>query len=96
MNQQVDSRESAAAMEHEHTRSIDYVIDIIKELPSLAEKKNLSKQQVESLFALGYQLYEAQCYREAGDLFRFVCFFESKTAHYWIALGGGISTQQTS
>lgn len=91
MDQQVDSRKSASGAlqeEHEHNPKIDYVISIIKELPSLAERKNLSKQQVESLYVLGYQLYEAQCYKEAGDLFRFLCFFESRVARNWIALGG--------
>ena len=91
MDQQVDSRAltaEASQKEDDHSQNVAYVVDIIKELPSLAEKKNLSKQQVESLLALGYQLYEAQCYLEAGDLFRFLCFFESRVAYYWIALGG--------
>ena len=91
MDQQVNSRESASRPpqgEYEHSREIDYVVNIIKELPSLGERKNLSKQQVESLYVLGYQLYEAQCYQEAADLFRFLCFFESRVARNWIALGG--------
>ncbi len=91
MNQPVDNRELMTVSLHQeddHSRNINYVIDIIKELPSLAEQKSLSKEQIESLYALGCQLYEAQCYREAADLFRFLCFFESRIAHYWIALGG--------
>lgn len=88
---QVDNKESATGNSqplHDKNKHIDCVIDIIKELPSLAEKKELTKHQVESLYGLGYQLYEAQCYQEAGDLFRLLCFFESRVARYWIALGG--------
>lgn len=96
MNQQVDNKETPTErlqLLHDSAhnidgRNIDCVINIIKELPSLGEKKELTKQQVESLHGLGYQLYEAQCYQEAGDLFRLLCFFESRVARYWIALGG--------
>ena len=91
MDQQVDNRESSADApqpERDYGSNVGYVVDVIKELPSLAEKKQLSRQQVESLYGLGYQLYEAQCYREAGDLFRLLCLFESRVAHHWIALGG--------
>lgn len=91
MDQQLDNRELHAGnshLSHDQSQNINCVIDVLKELPSLAERKNLTQQQVQSLHGLGYQLYEAQCYQEAADLFRLLCFFESKTAHLWIALGG--------
>lgn len=73
---------------HYHDQNVDCVINVIKELPSLAERKSVTQQQIQSLHGLGYQLYEAQCYEEAGDLFRFLCFFESKVPGNWVALGG--------
>ena len=91
MEQQADSKKlvvEALSSQSSDSNHISDTIDILKELPSLAEKKKISLQKVESLYALGYQLYQAQCYREAGDLFRFVCFFESRVPSYWIALGG--------
>ncbi len=91
MDQQVDSKKltsDSSRSLYDNSENIDSVIDIIMKLPSLAEEKEISKQQVESLCGLGYQLYEAQCYQEAGDLFRFLCFFESRVAQHWIALGG--------
>ncbi len=91
MDQRIDNRELPASNLHRlshQNQNIDCVIDVLKELPSLAEQKKLTQQQVQSLYGLGYQLYEAQCYQEAGDLFRFLCFFESKVPSHWIALGG--------
>lgn len=91
MDQQIDNsrqdNDSLPLSQH-HAQTIEAVIQLVKELPSLAERKNLTSKQVESLYGLGYQLYEAQCYQEAADLLRCLCFFESRVADHWIALGG--------
>ncbi|MEI6416735.1 MAG: tetratricopeptide repeat protein, partial [Verrucomicrobiota bacterium] len=54
----------------------------------LAEKKGITKRQLESLYLAGFQLYEMQCYQEAADLFRLLCFYEPRVARNWIGLGG--------
>ena len=70
------------------TWMLDCVMTAIKQLPSLAEKKGITKRQLDSLYLAGFQLYEMQCYQEAADLFRLLCFYEPRVARNWIGLGG--------
>jgi tetratricopeptide (TPR) repeat protein len=67
---------------------LDCVMSAKRKVPSLAEKKGITKNQLESLYLAGFQLYDMQCYQEAADLFRLLCFYESRVASYWVALGG--------
>ena len=67
---------------------LDCAMGAIKQLPSLAERKGITKSQLESLYLAGFQLYEMQCYQEAADLFRLLCLYEPRVARHWIALGG--------
>jgi len=67
---------------------LNCAVGAIEQVASLAEKKGIGKAQLASLYLAGFQLYEAQCYQEAADLFRLLCFYEPRISRYWIALGG--------
>ena len=67
---------------------LDSVMTAIKKIPALGETKGITKGQLESLYLAGFQLYDMQCYQQAADLFRLLCFYEPRVSRNWIALGG--------
>ncbi len=83
-----ESSEQQKVSQEPSSWMLDCVMTAIKQLPSLAEKKGIGKRKLESLYLAGFQLYEMQCYQEAADLFRLLCFYEPRVARNWIALGG--------
>lgn len=67
---------------------IDKVIEIKKKQPSLAERAGITKKQLALLYSLGFRLYRTECFDQAADVFRLLCFYEPRSSRNWIALGG--------
>lgn len=47
----------------------------------------ISDTEMETVYAVGYNLYNAGKYQEAEDIFRFLCFFDHMEPKYWMGLG---------
>lgn len=55
---------------------------------SLTRKKNVTEEQLEALYHLATELYCAECYNKAADLFRLLCFYKPEEVRAWVGLGG--------
>lgn len=60
----------------------------MKKKPFLAERSSVTKEQLEALYILACQLYHTECYTQAADLFRLLCFYQPDHVKGWIGLGG--------
>ncbi|MCF7729196.1 MAG: tetratricopeptide repeat protein [Chthoniobacterales bacterium] len=60
----------------------------IKNQPPSQQKTTISSRQIESLYALGFELYGAGEFEKAADLFRLLCLYDPEKPRNWIALGG--------
>ena len=67
---------------------VDLILQNLKKLPSLAEKTEVSRHQLEMLYSVGIELYYSGLFEKAADLFRLLCFYEQANPKHWIALGG--------
>lgn len=48
---------------------------------------NMSDEQIESVYALALQFYDADRYDKAGPLCQLICLLDSRQIRYWRALG---------
>lgn len=60
----------------------------MKKKPFLAERNSVTKEQLEALYILACELYHTECYTQAADLFRLLCFYQPDHVKGWIGLGG--------
>ncbi|MDH4470010.1 MAG: SycD/LcrH family type III secretion system chaperone [Verrucomicrobiae bacterium] len=60
----------------------------IKNQPTAQQDITISSRQLESLYALGFELYGAGEFEKAADLFRLLCLYDPEKSRNWIALGG--------
>ncbi|MFI0348135.1 MAG: hypothetical protein ACH346_05130 [Chthoniobacterales bacterium] len=67
---------------------IELALESMREKSSLAEETGITTKQIEALYALGFKLYQAECFPQAADIFRLLCFYEPRNSRNWIALGG--------
>ena len=70
------------------TMSYARIAEELKRQPSLAEKRGVKPSQLEALYALASELYNAECFNKAADLFRLCCFYQHDDAKSWMGLGG--------
>lgn len=54
----------------------------------LLKKSTVTEPQLEALYALACELYHAECYDKAADLFRLLCFYQPNHVKGWLGLGG--------
>ena len=88
MNQHQNQHHESISHYFQDHGILDCVIEALKKSPSLAEKKGVTKNQLASLYALGFDLYEMQYFKMAADTFRLLCFYDPKNSRNWLALGG--------
>lgn len=67
---------------------VEVVLEAMKKEPSHAEKAGITKKQLNALYALGLKLYRSECFQQAVDIFKLLCFYEPKSSRNWMALGG--------
>lgn len=66
----------------------------LKEGEQLYKLEGLAKEDLEALYVLGINFYEAQAYGEAREVFEQLCLLDDADPRYWFALGGAL--QQAS
>ena len=49
---------------------------------------NVSDEQIESLYALAYNLYSSGNFKDAGVVFQALCLYRHKTEKFWLGLAG--------
>ena len=54
---------------------------------TIADIKGLSDDELETIYALGYNLYTTGQLKDADTVFRYLVFIDHTNAKYWIALG---------
>jgi type III secretion system low calcium response chaperone LcrH/SycD len=55
---------------------------------SLAEATGISREAIESLYGLGYNLYNAGDYENAETIFQSLCLYDFNDPRFWQGLGG--------
>jgi type III secretion system low calcium response chaperone LcrH/SycD len=55
---------------------------------TMAEAKGVSEKQVEGLYALAYQVYQAGDYAKAEAAFATLCLLNHLEKRFWLGLGG--------
>ena len=55
---------------------------------SLAEVTSLSSEYIESLYALGYNLYNSSNHKDAEVVFQALCLYNHKDMRFWMGLAG--------
>ena len=67
---------------------LEQIMQSVRKLPSAAEKKGITQEELAQLYKLGFDLYKAEYFEQASDLFRLLCFYEPRESKNWLALGG--------
>ncbi len=47
----------------------------------------LSNEEMEAIYSVGYNLYQSGKYKDALNIFKFLCFFDHLEKKYWMGLG---------
>jgi type III secretion system low calcium response chaperone LcrH/SycD len=55
---------------------------------TMAEARGISKKQVEGLYAVAYQVYQAGDYAKAEAVFATLCLLDHLEKRFWLGLGG--------
>ena len=66
----------------------EITIDFIRNGKTLGELKGLTRDQLETIYAMAYSVYSSGDYEKALKIFRFLCFFDHLEKKYWLGLGG--------
>ena len=55
---------------------------------TVGEALNMSKDDLENLYALGYSLYTSANYKDAETVFQMLCVYTTKEYRFWMGLAG--------
>jgi type III secretion system low calcium response chaperone LcrH/SycD len=55
---------------------------------TMADAKGISEKQVEGLYAIAYQVYQAGDYKRAEAVFATLCLLNHLEKRFWLGLGG--------
>lgn len=67
---------------------LNLVTETVKNAEPYYEKRGLKSDQMEALYAAGYNFYTAGRYEDACNIFRLLCSYDHTNPRNWIALGG--------
>ncbi len=62
------------------------VLGLLKEGYTFADMQGVEPQQLEALYALGYQYYNAQNYEDAAKVFQGLCLYEPTEERFFMGL----------
>jgi transloator len=62
-------------------------LDVLAAGAGLKDLRGLSEEDLEAVYAIGFNLYSHGKYAEAEPLFQFACLYGNTQPHYWLALG---------
>jgi type III secretion system low calcium response chaperone LcrH/SycD len=54
---------------------------------TLKDLRGLSNDDLETIYSIGYNLYNQNKYSQAEPMFQFACFYGHNEPRYWMALG---------
>ncbi len=60
----------------------------VKQNESVGDLLGLTPDKLESLYALGYGLYNGGKYEDALKVFRALCLYDSTDVRFWLGMGG--------
>ncbi|HLB34175.1 MAG: hypothetical protein A3F67_00630 [Verrucomicrobia bacterium RIFCSPHIGHO2_12_FULL_41_10] len=69
---------------------MEQVTQEAQKLPSEAQQQGITQKELDSLYALAFDLYQTECFEQAVDIFRLLCFYEPQKSKNWIGLGGAL------
>ena len=64
------------------------IVEALSEGASIGDVCNVSKEQIEGLYALAYNLYTAGNFKDAGTVFQALCLYSHKDPRFWMGLAG--------
>jgi type III secretion system low calcium response chaperone LcrH/SycD len=65
-----------------------YLLDhLVKDGGVLRDLRGITKEQMEAIYSVAYNLYRAGKHEEAEKVFRFLCFFDHLEKKFWMGLG---------
>ena len=64
------------------------IVEALSEGASIGDVCNVSKDHLEGLYALAYNLYTAGNFKDAGTVFQALCLYDHKDSRFWMGLGG--------
>ena len=76
--------------EKDFVQTFENVSDVMMRGKSIAEIKNISDDELESLYAIGHTFYSQGKFDKAVNIFRFLVMYNHFEVRYFIALGGAL------
>ena len=61
---------------------------------TLADVFNISRDALESGYALGYNLYKSGNYKDAETMFRGLCMYDGNDPRFWMGLAGCLQARE--
>jgi type III secretion system low calcium response chaperone LcrH/SycD len=71
----------------ELTPSQEKALELVAAGGTLKDVRGLSQDDIETIYALGYNLYNQAKYDQAEPMFQFACLYSHTEQRYWMALG---------
>jgi type III secretion system low calcium response chaperone LcrH/SycD len=62
-------------------------LEVIGSGGTLADVRGLSAEEIETIYSIGFNLYNQAKYALAEPMFQFACFYSHLEPRYWMALG---------
>jgi type III secretion system low calcium response chaperone LcrH/SycD len=69
------------------TPSQQRTFQVMAEGGTLKDVRGLSGDDIETIYAIGFNLYNQAKYDQAEPMFQFACLYEHSEPRYWMALG---------
>ncbi len=64
------------------------IVEALIEGAGIGDICNVSREQLEGLYSLAYNLYTAGNFKDAGTVFQALCLYDHKDARFWMGLAG--------
>ena len=64
------------------------IISALNKGASIGDVCNVTDEQIESLYALAYNLYTSGNFADAGTVFQALCLYRHKEVRFWMGLAG--------
>ena len=69
-------------------QSVTAVMEAIRNGASISAVCNVSKDQLENLYSLGYGLYNSANFQDAKTVFQALCIYDNLDDRFWMGLAG--------
>ena len=69
-------------------QELDAIIQAVHNGVKIGDICNVSQETIEGLYALAYNLYTTQSYKDAETVFQALCLYDHKDIRFWMGLAG--------